>query len=367
MPDNWRRVERRCRWVPSRRSLTTATQAGALQTLDITALHTCLTGVSSAVTAFSTSNLQGAVNAITSASPACLSLDNSTGGLVYPFNFPDPFVLTTGTQYFAFGTNAAAGNIQILQSSDLNHWTTMGDTLPHIAAWAQPGATWSPSVLQRGNSYVLYYSALDGKTGDQCISEAVAGQPQGPYLDTSKSPLVCQLDLGGSLDPSPYVGGRRQPLPDLEVARIQRTTAYALGPGDDAERHRADRGNPHRPAHPYPELAGWCRRRPRHVGLGWSVPAVLLGKQLADLRLRHRRGHLQRATRPVHRRFHPTAGGVRLDDERTRRAIGVHRHPGEPMDRFRQLGFPGRSGSPNSRPLFLRRMTESGGVPTVAQ
>ena len=82
----------------------------------------------------------------------------------------------------------------------------MGDALPHLAVWAAPGATWGPSVLQRGGTFVLYYSALDGVTGEQCISDAVATQPQGPYVDSSKTPLVCQLNLGGSLDPSPFVG-----------------------------------------------------------------------------------------------------------------------------------------------------------------
>jgi beta-xylosidase len=189
----------------TQKSLASASQTDTLQSLDVATLHTCLNGVSSAVTAIAAANLQAAVNAITAAASACLTLDSSGGGLVYPFDFPDPFILNTGTEYYAFGTNSAAGNIQILESSDLTHWTTVGDALPHVAAWAQSGATWGPSVLQQGSSYVLYYSALDGTTGDQCISEAVATQPQGPYTDTSQTPLVCQLDLGGSIDPSPYV------------------------------------------------------------------------------------------------------------------------------------------------------------------
>ena len=66
-------------------------------------------------------------------------------------------------------------------------------------------------MLQRGGTFVLYYSALDGVTGEQCISEAVATQPQGPYVDSSKTPLVCQLNLGGSMDPSPFVGADGTP------------------------------------------------------------------------------------------------------------------------------------------------------------
>ncbi len=348
------------------KKLTTATQAGALQTLDITALHTCLTGVSSAVTAFSTSNLQGAVNAITSASPACLSLDNSTGGLVYPFNFPDPFVLTTGTQYFAFATNAAAGNIQILQSSDLNHWTTMGDALPHIAAWAQPGATWAPSVLQRGNSYVLYYSALDGKTGDQCISEAVAGQPQGPYLDTSKSPLVCQLDLGGSLDPSPYVGADGNPYLTWKSqgSNGQPPTLWAQEMTPSGTGLTA--GTPTALLTPTQSWQGGVVEGPDmsvsagqyqlfYSGNNWQTSAYAIGVATCS-------GPLGPCT-----------------DDSTQPLVAsdsTMSGPGGPSVFTDTQGnlwiafaawLPGEVGSPNSRPLFLRRMTESGGVPTVAQ
>jgi hypothetical protein len=193
------------------RRIEASAQTSYFQTLDITTLRTCLTGVSTAVTAIASADLQGAVNSITAASAACGSLDSSDGGLAYPFDFPDPFVLPVGSEYYAFATNSAAGNIQIIQSSDLTQWTTVGDALPHLAAWARPGDTWGPSVLKRGSNYVLYYSTVKGNTGEQCISEAVATQPEGPYDDTSKTPLVCQLNLGGSMDPSPYVAAGGTP------------------------------------------------------------------------------------------------------------------------------------------------------------
>jgi hypothetical protein len=188
-------------------TLGAADRSLALQRLDLVTLHTCLSGVSVALASIAGGNLPGAVESITDSSSSCLSLDgsSSSSGLAYPFDFPDPYVLTVGSEYYAFATNSAAGNIQIIQSSDLTHWTTVGDALPHLARWAQPGATWGPSVLQRGNTYVLYYSAVFGGTGDQCISEAVATQPQGPYVDSSTWPLVCQVNLGGSIDPSPFV------------------------------------------------------------------------------------------------------------------------------------------------------------------
>jgi hypothetical protein len=188
-----------------RQNLTATSQTVGLQGLDIAVLNTCLTGVSAAVAASVSGNRQGAVNSITSASTACRTLDGSDAGLSYPFDFPDPFVLTVGNEYFAFATNSAAGNIQIIRSSDLTNWTTVGDALPHLPAWAEADATWGPSVLQRGDTWVLYYSAVYAPTGEQCISDAVASQPQGPYVDSSTSPLECQTALGGSMDPSPFV------------------------------------------------------------------------------------------------------------------------------------------------------------------
>jgi beta-xylosidase len=193
------------------KSLGSVTQTATLQSIDIATLQTCLTGVANAVTAINSSNLPGAISSISAASSSCLSLDNTSGGPVYPFDFPDPFVLPVGSQYFAFATNSAEGNIQIIQSSDLTHWTTVGDALPHLASWAKPGATWGPSVIQLAGSYVLYYSAIVSATGQQCISDAVAAQPQGPYIDSSTAPLMCQTSLGGSMDPSPFVDANGTP------------------------------------------------------------------------------------------------------------------------------------------------------------
>jgi hypothetical protein len=186
-------------------SLATAMQTTSTQSLNIATIHTCLAGVTSALNAVKGSDLQGAVNSITASSSACLALDGSSGGLAYPFDFPDPYVLTVGSEYYAYATNSVAGNIQIIRSSDLTNWTTLGDALPHLAIWAQPGATWAPSVIQLGANYVMYYSAVFGSTGDQCISAAVASSPEGPFIDSSTWPLECQLDRGGSIDPGPFV------------------------------------------------------------------------------------------------------------------------------------------------------------------
>ena len=76
-----------------------------------------------------------------------------------------------------------------------------------LPAWAQSNAslTWAPSVLRRGDEYILYYVTRYKVAGRQCISYAVADSPAGPFVDPNRQPFVCQLDEGGSIDPEPFV------------------------------------------------------------------------------------------------------------------------------------------------------------------
>ncbi|HUC03748.1 MAG TPA: glycoside hydrolase family 43 protein [Acidimicrobiales bacterium] len=177
-----------------------------LQGVSIADLHTCLSGVQNAYGQITEHDNAGALVDLSGVSAACLSSSDSGAGLVYPFDFPDPFVLRVGSTYYAYATNSVGGNIQIIESPDLVNWTAVGDALPSLPAWAVPGGTWAPSVLAVGNLYVMYYSAeVRGSPGDEkCISAGVGLSPEGPFIDTSSSPLVCQSSLGGSIDPSPF-------------------------------------------------------------------------------------------------------------------------------------------------------------------
>jgi beta-xylosidase len=56
-----------------------------------------------------------------------------------------------------------------------------------------------------GGTFVLYYAANVAGTADECISVATASQPQGPFHDTSTAPLECQKSLGGSIDPASFI------------------------------------------------------------------------------------------------------------------------------------------------------------------
>jgi beta-xylosidase len=122
-------------------------------------------------------------------------------------DFADPFVARDGDAYFAFATSARGAHVQVSRSRDLRSWAELPDALPVLPRWAaSKGAlTWAPSVLRRPHGWVLYFTTSDAASGLQCISRATSTSVAGPYADDSAGPFVCQTQLCGSIDPSPFV------------------------------------------------------------------------------------------------------------------------------------------------------------------
>ena len=177
-----------------------------VQGVGIDTLQTCLGGVKSAFGQIMAKDNTRAAKDISAVSGACTQLaGGASTGLVYPFDFPDPAVILVGRTYYAYATNSVAGNIQIIESTDLTHWTAVGNALPSLPSWAAANNTWAPAVTMIGGIFVLYYAADVAGTADECISVASASQPQGPFSDTSTAPLECQKALGGSIDPASFI------------------------------------------------------------------------------------------------------------------------------------------------------------------
>jgi beta-xylosidase len=126
---------------------------------------------------------------------------------VYPHDFPDPFILNDNGTYYAFSTNVGSAHVPILRSDTLASWTLLGDALPELPAWSEEvgDLVWAPGVLAGERAYVLYYTTRHAASGRQCISRAIAQTPEGPYIDKSTGPFICQVNLGGSIDPYPFV------------------------------------------------------------------------------------------------------------------------------------------------------------------
>jgi len=211
-------------------SLANANTGLVLQGTAITTLNTCLAGVEKALNQLSVGDQSGAVTSISKVASSCQVLQGQgKGGPVFPFDFPDPDVIRVGTTYYGYATNSATGNVQMIQSTDLMQWTVLGDALSHLPAWAGHGSTWAPGVFELNGTFVLYYTAFDTLTSTQCVSVAVAHSPLGPFVDSSTSPLVCQPDLGGSIDPNPFIdaGGTPYVTWKSEGANGQPPTIWA--------------------------------------------------------------------------------------------------------------------------------------------
>jgi arabinan endo-1,5-alpha-L-arabinosidase len=122
-------------------------------------------------------------------------------------DFADPTVLRAADgRYYAYATQTevprAGGsvvdtvNVQVLRSSDLVHWSRVGDALPVRPGWASRTRDfWAPHVSEHAGRYYLYYSAkpdaaLRDTTQGLCLAVATAARPEGPFTDRG-APLQC--------------------------------------------------------------------------------------------------------------------------------------------------------------------------------
>ena len=304
-------------------ALTDTNDYAFLQGTSITTLQSCLGGVQNAYQQIAGNNNHQAAQDISAVSGPCLSLAGGTKRPRLSLRLPRPRRLLVGSTYFAYATNSVAGNIQIIESTDLVHWSPAGNALPQLPGWATPDATWAPGVALIGGNVLLYYAAeVAGPGGGEgCISVATATQPQGPFVDTSTAPLECQPSSGGSIDPVPFIDTNGN--------------IYLLWKSNDAEdlvaaarfeRHRFFAGLLADPAPcPRPVVGGRERRGPRHGHDRRSLLPLLLGQRLEQRQLRRRCGQLRGTARAVHRSLVTAAFGQRRGCGRSGGRVGLRR------------------------------------------
>ncbi len=136
-------------------------------------------------------------------------------GTAFPADAPDPDVVRVGSTYYAYTTGTTWGNhLGVLidtSGSPASGWRTItgapygSSALPDPPTWEQVNTQTSPGVIELGSTWFLYYDAYDPALGQTCLSVATATNPTGPFTDTSSGPFECQVPLGGSVDPSPFV------------------------------------------------------------------------------------------------------------------------------------------------------------------
>ena len=136
---------------------------------------------------------------------------------------PDPFVLADGDRYLLYSTQVGFHNVPVATSPDLRRWSAPVDALPQLPPWATWGRTWAPGVTLLGGHYLLYFAAHDQRSGRQCIGAATSTKAEGPFAPAAGDPLVCQTDLGGSIDPYPVVA------PDGTATLLWKADGNAVG------------------------------------------------------------------------------------------------------------------------------------------
>ena len=112
----------------------------------------------------------------------------------------DPFVVVDDGRPWLFTTNNAAGNVPVVTGAGTDR-VVLSDALPVLPAWSVPGFTWAPAVTPTDDGWVLAFTARHRASGRQCIGVATSPTVDGPYAP-QPDPLVCDLDHGGSIDPS---------------------------------------------------------------------------------------------------------------------------------------------------------------------
>jgi beta-xylosidase len=129
------------------------------------------------------------------------NLETTYTNPVYPDYFADPFVLRVGDTYYAYGTGGRALEggraFEILRSTDLVHWHSVGHALEVLSGWSD---YWAPEVAHTENGFYLYYSAGIGDKGHQ-LRVAHATQPEGPFKDLG---VVLTPDEPFAIDASPF-------------------------------------------------------------------------------------------------------------------------------------------------------------------
>lgn len=136
---------------------------------------------------------------------------------VFFANFPDPSMMRSNEQWYAYATNEGPTHVQLATSPDFTNWDYQAgfDVMPQLPPWvdaANPNV-WAPKVWQRDDGvYVMYYTAahvpitMDNGASRQphCIGVATSTNPQGPFETIPGDAFICPTAQGGAIDPSHF-------------------------------------------------------------------------------------------------------------------------------------------------------------------
>ncbi len=107
-------------------------------------------------------------------------------------NAHDPAIIQTDQGYYVYSTDVrVAGEpkpgVMVRKSTDLIHWTWVGQALPGIpqeaSDWTGAVNLWAPDVIKVGDTYRMYYSASSFGSTRSAIGLQTSTSPEGPWTD----------------------------------------------------------------------------------------------------------------------------------------------------------------------------------------
>lgn len=129
---------------------------------------------------------------------------------VWTRDFPDPFILQDGEDFYAYATQNSAAGFQVMTSKNLVEWTHLGGV--NVPDWSD-GQLWAPEVHRWKGKWYMLFSARDKGSRKRDLGVSIAEDPKGPFRflsklveGTSENPGP---DENGAIDGTLHVEGRR--------------------------------------------------------------------------------------------------------------------------------------------------------------
>lgn len=128
------------------------------------------------------------------------------------YDVADPFVLSEAGRWYLYSSMPAVEPpwylIPARVATTWGEWSQPTNVLARLPSWSSGISLWSPDVLKIGrSSYVMYFTASNAINGHECIGLALGSSPMGQFEPVGGSPLVCQTQLGGDVDPRTFEDG----------------------------------------------------------------------------------------------------------------------------------------------------------------
>ncbi|MBO0731573.1 MAG: family 43 glycosylhydrolase [Acidimicrobiaceae bacterium] len=155
----------------------------------------------------------------------------------------DPYLFTWRGRHYLYVSTALGSpptmHVPAMEAERNKTWGPVTDALPTLPSWAKPrsleGKVWSPEVVRVGKRFLMYFAPAlrhGPESNTHCLGVATASSPLGPFVPKPGPPIVCQLTLGGDIDPQIFVdphGPRGPRHPYYLIWKSDNNTAPGAG------------------------------------------------------------------------------------------------------------------------------------------